>query len=86
MRYSQDWQYGNKQVVEYIKANYDKYDLITFSRTYGEPHMFTLFYLGYDPAKYQTNTNLVRYKSSDWVWVLFLMYNHINLPGKLFCY
>lgn len=69
-RYSEDWQYGNKQVVEYIKANYDKYDLITFSRTYGEPHMFTLFYLGYDPAKYQTNPNLVRFKSSDWVWVL----------------
>lgn len=70
VRYSQDWQYGNKQVVEYIKDNYAKYDLITFTRAYGEPHMFTLFYLGYDPAKYQTNPNLVRFMANDWVWVL----------------
>lgn len=68
--YSRDWQYGNKQVVEYIKENYNKYDLITFSRTYGEPHIFTLFFLKYDPAKYQNNPNLVRYESYDWVWVL----------------
>jgi hypothetical protein len=70
IRYSQDWQYGNKQAVEFIKANYDKYDLITFTRAYGEPHMFTLFYLGYDPTKYQNNSNLVRFEAFDWVWVL----------------
>jgi 4-amino-4-deoxy-L-arabinose transferase-like glycosyltransferase len=70
VRYSRDWQYGNKQAVEYIKANYDKYDLITFSRTYGEPHIFTLFFLTYNPAKFQNNPNLVRYESFDWVWVL----------------
>lgn len=68
--YSRDWQYGNKQVISFIKNHYSEYDLIVFSRTYGEPHMFTLFYLNWDPAKYQNDPNLVRYESNDWVWVL----------------
>lgn len=68
--YSRDWQYGYKQAVGCIKDHYSDYDMIVFSRTYGEPHMFTLFYMGWDPAKYQTDPNLVRYESNDWVWVL----------------
>jgi 4-amino-4-deoxy-L-arabinose transferase-like glycosyltransferase len=68
--YSRDWQYGNKEVVEYIKTNQDKYDLITFSRHYGEPHMFTLFYFNYDPAKFQDSPNLNRFETFDWVRVL----------------
>lgn len=68
--YSKDWQYGYKQVVDYISNHKNEYDEIVFSRTYGEPHMFTLFYLNYDPAKYQNNPNLVRFETNDWVWVL----------------
>lgn len=68
--YSKDWQYGYKQVVEYIGQHKDEYDEIVFSRHYGEPHMFTLFYLGYDPSKYQNDPNLVRFETYDWVWVL----------------
>jgi len=70
VNYSRDWQYGNKQVVEYIKKNQDKYDLIVFSRIYGEPHIFTLFNLEYDPAKFQTVSNLERFETFDWVRVL----------------
>lgn len=69
VKYSRDWQYGYQQAVEYIKDNQNKYDLIVFTRHYGEPHMFTLFFLNYDPAKYQNNPNLVRYETNDWVWV-----------------
>lgn len=68
--YSRDWQYGYKQVVDYIGKNESKYDLIIFTRHYGEPHMFTLFYLNYDPSKYQDNPNLVRFETFDWVRVL----------------
>jgi len=68
--YSRDWQYGNKQVVEYIKENYSKYDLIVFTREYGEPHMFTLFYLNYPPSRFQNDKNLVRFETYDWVRVL----------------
>lgn len=68
--YSRDWQYGYKQAVEYIRDHQKDYDLIVFSRHYGEPHMFTLFYLNYDPEEYQNNPSLVRYETHDWVWVL----------------
>lgn len=68
--YSRDWQYGYKQVVDYISKHQNEYDEIVFTRHYGEPHMFTLFYLNYDPAKYQTDPNLVRFETNNWVWVL----------------
>jgi len=70
VKYSRDWQYGNKQVVSFIKENYDQYDLITYTRHYGEPHMFTLFYLKFDPEKFQTDPTLVRFETYDWVRVL----------------
>lgn len=68
--YSYDWQYGYKQVVGYIKEHYNDYDLIVFSRHYGEPHMFTLFFLGWDPSKFQNDPNLIRFETFDWVRVL----------------
>lgn len=68
--YSRDWQYGNKQVVGYLAQHQDQYDKIVFSRHYGEPHMFTLFYLSYNPAKFQTNPNLDRFETYDWIRVL----------------
>lgn len=70
INYSRDWQYGNKQVVKYIEENQDKYDLIVFTRHYGEPHIFTLFNLKYDPAKFQNISNLERFETFDWVRVL----------------
>lgn len=68
--YSRDWQYGYKKAVGYVGAHYSDYDLIVFSRTYGEPHMFTLFFLSWDPAEYQTDPNLVRFEANNWIWVL----------------
>lgn len=70
IKYSKDWQYGYKQVVNYIDKHKDEYDKIVFTRHYGEPHMFILFYLNYDPVKYQNNPNLVRFETYDWVRVL----------------
>ncbi|HUC95020.1 MAG TPA: glycosyltransferase family 39 protein [Candidatus Saccharimonadales bacterium] len=69
-KYSEDWQYGYEQAVSYVGKNYNKYDLIVFTRTYGEPYMFTLFYLKYDPAKYQNSQNLDRFEANNWIWVL----------------
>lgn len=68
--YSRDWQYGYKQAVDFINKHKNEYDEIVFTRHYGEPHMFTLFYLNYDPAKYQNIPNLDRFETNDWVWVL----------------
>lgn len=68
--YSRDWQYGYKQVVDYINKNKEEYDEIVFSRHYGEPHMFTLFFLNIDPGKYQKDSKLDRFETFDWVRVL----------------
>jgi 4-amino-4-deoxy-L-arabinose transferase-like glycosyltransferase len=68
--YSRDWQYGYKQAVSYIQQHQSEYDEIVFTRHYGEPHMFTLFFSEYDPAKYMSNPNLVRFETYDWVRVL----------------
>jgi 4-amino-4-deoxy-L-arabinose transferase-like glycosyltransferase len=68
--YSRDWQYGYKQTVDFINKHSADYDLIVFTRHYGEPHMFTLFFTQYDPAKYQNNSSLVRFETYDWVRVL----------------
>lgn len=70
VKYSRDWQYGYQQAVDFVNKQAGNYDLVVFTRHYGEPHMFTLFFLNYDPAKYQTNKNLIRYETNDWVWVL----------------
>jgi hypothetical protein len=67
--YSRDWQYGYNQVVGYIKDNYKDYDMIVFSRAYGEPHMFTLLFLNWDPDRHQNDPNLNRYEAYQWVWV-----------------
>ena len=68
--YSQSWQYGYKQVIEYVisKPNVNERPLY-ISKKYGEPHIFYLFYTQYDPAKYQSNPSLVRYQQSNWRWV-----------------
>ncbi len=70
VNYSRDWQYGYKQVVEYIQEHQNEYDMVVFSRTYGEPHIFTLFYLNYDPNLYQHNPNLNRFMENNWIRVL----------------
>lgn len=67
--YSWSWQYGYKEALEFVEMNYANYDRIVFTKKYGEPHIFALFYLGYDPNKYQNDKTLVRYKRSDWFWV-----------------
>ncbi len=68
--YSHDWQYGYKQAVTYIKDHYNDYNLIVFSRTYGEPHMFTLFFTAWSPDRFQNDPNLNRFETYDWVRVL----------------
>lgn len=70
INYSRDWQYGNKQVVDYIRSHYNNYDMIVYTRAYGEPHMFTLFYMNWDPTGFQNDPNLNRFETYDWVRVL----------------
>ncbi len=67
--YSWSWQYGYKEVVDYTRTNYGKYDKIIVTKKYGEPHEFFLFFWPWDPAKYRRDPNLIRFYQSDWYWV-----------------
>ena len=56
-------------MANYIQTCYHDYDRIFITKKYGEPHEFLLFYLAWDPEKYRTDPNLVRYFKTDWHWV-----------------
>ncbi|MEK7497818.1 MAG: glycosyltransferase family 39 protein [Patescibacteria group bacterium] len=67
--YSWSWQYGYKEAVSYAKENYEKYDKIIVTKKYGEPHEYFLFYNAWDPQKYQSDPNAIRFFQSNWYWV-----------------
>ena len=50
--YSQNWQYGYKEVVAYASEHASSYNKIVVSTKLEQPHMFFLFYLAYDPVTY----------------------------------
>jgi len=67
--YSWSWQYGYREVVDYIKKNYIGYDKIIITKKYGEPHEFILFYWSWNPESYRNDANLNRFYQSNWYWV-----------------
>lgn len=67
--FSPSWQYGYEQVITEIKSLYPKYNQIYFTKKYGEPHEFVLFYWPWDPQKYLNDPNLNTDFHSDWYWV-----------------
>ncbi len=67
--YSLSWQYGYKEIVDYSRENYSKYDKIIITKKYGEPHEYFLFFWPYDPTKYQNDQNAIRFYQSNWYWV-----------------
>ncbi len=84
--FSWSWQYGYKEAVNYIKADYQKYDKIIVTKKYGEPHEFFLFYLSWNPESYQNDNYLIRFKQSDWFWVdrfnKFYFVNDWDIPKE----
>jgi len=67
--YSWAWQYGYREVAHYLQSYDRDYDQIFMTKKYGEPHEFLLFYLQWDPERYRSDPNLVRYFRTDWYWV-----------------
>ena len=84
--YSWSWQYGYKEVVDYAKQNYNKYDKVVVSKIYGEPHEFFLFYSKWNPSFYQNDPNLIRFNQSNWYWVdrfdKFYFVNDWDIPKE----
>lgn len=67
--YSWAWQYGCKEAVEFIKENYQNYDRIYFTKRYGEPHEFVLFFFPWNPGKYQEDPNKKWDYHANWYWI-----------------
>lgn len=68
-KYSWVWQYGYREVVDYLKNHYQEFDEILVTKKSGEPHEFVLFFWPWSPEKYRTDPKLNRYFRSDWYWV-----------------
>jgi hypothetical protein len=50
--FSQYWQYGYKEAVDYTEGYKSKYNKVVVSATLEESYIFFLFYTKYDPVKY----------------------------------
>jgi 4-amino-4-deoxy-L-arabinose transferase-like glycosyltransferase len=55
--YSNEWQYGYRQALEYTQTIENTYDTIYLSETIGRPYMYTLFYTTYDPNTFLDQKN-----------------------------
>lgn len=47
------WQAGYKELISYVKKNYNKYDHFYVTKKNGQPYIFFLFYLKFPPEEYQ---------------------------------
>lgn len=56
---SEYWQYGYKQVVETVTPIERDYKTVKVQQSFAQPYIYFLFYQKYDPAKYQSQANLV---------------------------
>lgn len=52
------WQCGYKELVNLVKEEYSNFNNVYITRSHGQPYIFFLFYLLYDPHIYQGQSNL----------------------------
>ena len=50
--YASSWQYGYRQVFDYLNVHGSEYQQVIISPSLGQPYIFTLFYTGYSPSRY----------------------------------
>lgn len=84
IKYSGDWQWGYKQMIQEVTKYQDQVDKIYLTSDYGEPQMYLLFYGGKDLLPKYQNPLLVD-KTTDplgWVHVLrFDKFNFVDFEG-----
>jgi len=68
LNYSDSWQYGYKEAIEYLNENASLYSRIFMTKKIGEPHIFYAFYSKLDPEKMWPGEDTIRYRQSDWYW------------------
>lgn len=67
---ARDWQYGHREVAEYLREHEGEYSRIVMTKWFGEPHLFLAFYNSWDPLWYQqVNTANLRYEAEGRMWL-----------------
>ncbi len=56
--YTYSSQYGVKELVDYVSKNQNKFQKVLVTDRYDQPYILFLFYLKYQPAKFQSEHNL----------------------------
>lgn len=62
INYALDWEYGYKDMVNYVRSIENKYDFVSVTNKYGRPYIYFLFYEKYPPSLYWVNRKIDR----DW--------------------
>jgi len=70
--YSFYWQYGYKEMIDYVSKNQEKYDNIFITRKLGRPSIYYWFYNQTDPQKVQALNNIVKKDQGE-----YLQFNNI---------
>lgn len=65
--YSASWQYGYKEVVDFIINHQAENTKFIITKRYGEPHIFYAFYSKLEPKVLQSSQS-IRFAKSDWFW------------------
>ncbi len=52
------WQCGYKELGDYVKENYNRFNNFYITDRQGQPYIFILYYLSYDPSKYQKQAKI----------------------------
>lgn len=52
------WQCGYKELVDYVKQNYDRYDKFYITDRHGQPYIFFLYFWPFDPISYQKQAKI----------------------------
>lgn len=85
--YGWAWQYGYEEMAGFVKENYEEFDRVYISKRYGEPHEFLLFYLQWEPKKYQDDLSKAWDYHDGWYWVdgfdKFIFFNDWEVVNNL---
>ncbi|TXH07001.1 MAG: hypothetical protein E6R05_00910 [Candidatus Moraniibacteriota bacterium] len=68
--FARDWQYGYKEIAQWVAQKESSYESVVITKEYGEPHLFFAFYNKWDPTWYQNeNKKLIEYEKRGYPWL-----------------
>lgn len=68
--FARDWQYGHKEVAEYLRGVEGEYDHVVMTKWFGEPQLFLAFYNNWEMNQYQKdNAPNLRYEAEGRLWL-----------------